>query len=123
MDDEALRDLLQDFGPISIRRMFGGKGIYHQGIIFALIFRDEFLFKADEMTIPHFIEAGSSQWTYEGRKGGNPVAMPYWSVPSEAFDDPEVMSNWARLAFEAALRSEKAKPQKKKAAQRSQAAE
>jgi DNA transformation protein len=110
MDDETLRDLLQDFGPISIRRMFGGKGIYHQGLIFALVVRDELLFKADELT-------------YEGRKGGDPIGMPYWSVPSEAFDDPEIMTEWARLAYEAALRSGQSKPQKKSAAKRSPTAE
>ncbi len=115
MDDEALRDLLHDFGPISIRRMFGGKGIYHQGVIFALIFHDGLLFKADALTIPHFIDAGSSQWTYEGRKGGDPVAMPYWTVPDEAFDDPDIMTGWARLAYEAALRSAKAKAPRKTA--------
>lgn len=123
MDDETLRDLLQDFGPISIRRMFGGKGLYYDGIIFALVFRDELLFKADELTAPYFIEAGSTQWTYEGRKGGDPVAMPYWNVPGEAFDDPEVMAGWARRAYEAALRSEKTKPPKKTAARRVPAAE
>ncbi|WP_343315695.1 TfoX/Sxy family protein [Brucella sp. BE17] len=123
MDDETLRDLLQDFGPISIRRMFGGKGLYHQGIIFALVYRDDLLFKADEQTTPFFIEAGSTQWTYEGRKGGNPIAMPYWNVPGEAFDDPEVMGHWARRAYEAAMRSEKTKPSKKPAARRLPAAE
>ncbi|MBB5701913.1 DNA transformation protein [Ochrobactrum daejeonense] len=123
MDDETLRDLLQDFGPVSIRRMFGGKGIYHQGLIFALVVRDELLFKADELTAPQFVDAGSVQWTFEGRKGGEPIAMPYWSVPSEAFDDLEIMTKWARLAYEAALRSEKAKPKKKSAARRSAAAE
>lgn len=123
MDDEVLRDLLQDFGPVTIRRMFGGKGIYHQGLIFALVVRDELLFKADDATIPQFMDAGATQWTYEGRKGGEPVAMPYWSVPSEAFDDPEVMTRWARLAYDAALRSEKTKPKTKSAAKRSLAAD
>ena len=116
MDDEALRDLLQGFGPISIRRMFGGKGIYHQGLIFALVVHDELLFKADEISVPEFIDAGATQWTYEGRKAGTPIAMPYWSVPSEAFDDPEIMTHWARLAYDAALRNEKTKPKKKSAA-------
>jgi DNA transformation protein len=32
--------------------------------------------------------------------------MPYWSVPDEAYDDPEIMTEWARLAFAASLRSE-----------------
>lgn len=107
MDDETLRDLLDGFGPISIRRMFCGKGIYHQGLIFALVVGDELLFKADSQTAPQFIAAGSRQWSYSGHKQGKSVAMPYWSIPDEAFDDPDVMTHWARLAFEAALRSKK----------------
>lgn len=114
MDDETLRDLLQGFGPISIRRMFGGKGIYHQGLIFALVVDDELLLKADNLMALRFIEAGCMQWTYEKRAGA-PIAMPYWSTPGEAFDDPDIMTDWARLAYEAALRSEKAKPKKKTA--------
>jgi DNA transformation protein and related proteins len=30
--------------------------------------------------------------------------MPYWTVPDEAYDDPDLMAKWARLAFEAAVR-------------------
>ncbi|MBN9045879.1 MAG: TfoX/Sxy family protein [Rhizobiales bacterium] len=116
MDDETLRDLLQGFGPVSIRRMFGGKGIYRDGVIFALVVRDELLFKADTQTIPLFIDAGSTQWTYAGQKSREPVAMPYWRVPGEAFDDPDVMAEWARLAYQAALRSEKTRPKKRPAA-------
>lgn len=118
MDDDTLRDLLQGVGPISIKRMFGGKGIYHQGLIFALIIKDELMLKADEISAPQFMAAGSTQWTYEGRAsktGANKiVAMPYWRVPDEAFDDPDVMAEWARLAYEAALRSEKTTASAKK---------
>ncbi|MBC2886792.1 TfoX/Sxy family protein [Ochrobactrum sp. CM-21-5] len=110
MDDETLRDLLGSLGPVSIRRMFGGKGIYHQGVIFALVVRDELLFKADNESIPQFIAAGSTQWTYTGRKGGKLVAMPYWHVPDEAFDDPDIMADWVRVAFAAALRASKSVP-------------
>ena len=116
MDDEVLGDLLQNFGPISIRRMFGGKGIYHHGLIFALVVHDELFFKADEISVQAFIDAGATQWTYAGRKADTPIAMPYWSVPSEAFDDPEIMAHWASLAYDAALRSEKTKHKKKSAA-------
>ncbi|ANG95767.1 competence protein TfoX [Brucella pseudogrignonensis] len=106
MDDQSLRDLFEGLGTISIRRMFGGKGIYHQGLIVALVVQDELLLKADQESAPAFIAAGSTQWTYDGRKNGKTVAMPYWSVPDEAYDDPEIMTEWARLAFAASLRSE-----------------
>ncbi|MFD1197319.1 TfoX/Sxy family protein [Brucella gallinifaecis] len=105
MDDESLREFFAGLGAISIRRMFGGKGIYHQGLIIALVVNDELLLKADAQTMPAFINAGSRQWSYISTKSGKTVAMPYWSVPEDAFDDAEIMTNWARIAFAASLRS------------------
>jgi len=32
--------------------------------------------------------------------------MPYWTVPDEALDDPDIMAKWLTLAYEAALRSQ-----------------
>lgn len=105
MDDQSLREIFEGLGAISIRRMFGGKGIYHQGLIIALVVDDELLLKADAQTVSAFIDAGSTQWSYDSRKSGKPVAMPYWSIPDDAFDDPEIMTDWARLAFAASLRA------------------
>lgn len=81
MDDDALRDLFSGLGAISIRRMFGGKGIYHQGVIFAIVIRGELMLKADEEAASEFADAGCTQWTYTGSRHGKLVAMPYWSVP------------------------------------------
>ena len=33
MDHDAISDLFSGLGPVSIRRMFGGKGIYFEGVI------------------------------------------------------------------------------------------
>ncbi|WP_137133879.1 TfoX/Sxy family protein [Rhizobium sp. FKY42] len=104
MDNEAIEEMFEAVLPISIRRMFGGKGIYRDGVIVALELRDEILLKADEHTAPLFSAAGARQWTYEGKKG-KPVLMPYWSVPDEALDDPDEMAKWARLACEAGFRT------------------
>ena len=43
-----VRDLLSEFGPISIRNMFSGAGVYADGVIFAIIFDDTLYLKADE---------------------------------------------------------------------------
>lgn len=43
MDNEAIEEMFEAVSPISIRRMFGGKGIYRDGVIFALELRDEIL--------------------------------------------------------------------------------
>ncbi|MCO5729949.1 TfoX/Sxy family protein [Rhizobium sp. SSA_523] len=104
MDNAAIEDMFEALGSVSIRRMFGGKGIYHQGIIFALELRDEIMLKADAETAPLFAAAGARQWSYEG-KSGKAVLMPYWTIPEEALDDPDSMAKWSRLAFEAGLRA------------------
>lgn len=105
MDNTEIEEMFGALGPVAIKRMFGGKGIYHHGRILALEVDDEILLKADAESAPQFAAAGCRQWTYEGKKAGRPVAMPYWSIPDDAFDDPDVMARWVRLAYEAALRS------------------
>ena len=105
MDREAIEEMFQALGPVTIKRMFGGKGIYREGRILALEVQGEILLKADGESAPHFEEAGSRQWVYEGKPGKKPVRMPYWSIPEEALDDPDVMAEWARRAYSAALRA------------------
>ncbi|WP_064712604.1 TfoX/Sxy family protein [Rhizobium bangladeshense] len=105
MDNAGIEEMFQGLGPVTIKRMFGGKGIYHLGRIVAVEVRDEMLLKADETSAPEFAAAGATQWAYESKKG-KPVKMPYWSIPEEAYDDPDLMAKWVRLAYEAALRAE-----------------
>ena len=104
MDCDGIEEMFQALGPVTIKRMFGGKGIYHEGRILALEVQGEILLKADEESAPDFSAAGSRQWYYDG-KSGKPVKMPYWSIPDEALDDPDIMAIWVRRAYEAALRA------------------
>ncbi len=107
MDSDSITDLFAGLGPVTVRRMFGGKGIYHRGVIFALVLYDELMLKADAQSAPDFAAAGCRQWTYVGARHGKTVAMPYWSVPDSALDDPDEMAVWARKAYEAGLRTAK----------------
>ncbi|MDH6232853.1 DNA transformation protein [Mesorhizobium soli] len=107
MTEADIADLFAGLGQVSVRRMFGGKGIYFNGVIFALELRGELMLKADAESAPDFEAAGCTQWTYTGSPHGKTVAMPYWSVPDGAIDDPEEMAIWARKAYEAGLRAEK----------------
>jgi len=107
MDPDDLRDLFRSVGPIDIKRMFGGKGIYVDGRIIAVELRGELMLKGDAEAGPLYEEAGSQQWTYVHRKSGKPVSMPYWPIPSGAFDDPDEAEKWARIALGAAIRSGK----------------
>ena len=105
MDNDAIEDLFSGLGPVQIRRLFGGKGIYHQGVIIAIVLRGELMLKADAELAPEMAAAGCSQWTYTGKRHGKLVAMPYWTLPDGAADDPDVMAVWARKSYEAGLRS------------------
>lgn len=103
MDNAAIEEMFESVGPVTIRRMFGGKGIYARGIIFAVELRGELMLKGDEDSAPLLEAAGARRWHYEG-KSGKPVAMPYWTIPDEALDDPDLMAKWARIALDAAIR-------------------
>jgi DNA transformation protein and related proteins len=105
MDNTELEDLFEAVAPVSIRRMFGGKGVYCDGQIIAIWLRDRMLLKGDAQAAEKYEAAGGEQWTYTHRKTGKPVKMPYWSLPESGWDDPDEMAVWARTAFEAALRS------------------
>lgn len=103
MDDEDIREVFAPLGPVSIRRMFSGKGVYFQGVIVAILYGGELRLKADAISAPKFEAAGSTQWVYEGHRGE--VMMPYWSIPHDAFDNSDSMDCWLRLAFDAGLRA------------------
>ena len=105
MDDELIADIFAGLGPVTTRRMFSGKGIYHDGLIVAIILRGELMLKADAISAPDFAEAGARQFTYPNRRSGKTVEMPYWTMPESALDDPDELALWTRKAYEAALRS------------------
>jgi Regulator of competence-specific genes len=105
VNDDAIRDLFASLEDVTIRPMFGGKGIYSKGLIVAVEVNHDILLKAAAMSAPAFEAAGSRQWTYQGKK--QPVRMPYWSIPEAAIDDPDRFAHWANLAFEAAKRAGK----------------
>ena len=105
MDDERIQELFSGLGPVSIRRMFGGKGVYHNGVIVAVLLRGELMLKGDAEVAGAYEAAGATRWTYAHRRNGSLVAMPYWTAPDDALDDPDEMAGWARLAYQAGLRA------------------
>jgi DNA transformation protein len=107
MDEDAIADLFAGLGPVEIRRMFGGKGIYHKGVIIAVELRGELMLKGDAELAPELEAAGAKQWTYTHKRHGKPVSMPYWTVPDGAVDDPDEMAVWARKSYRAGLRAGK----------------
>lgn len=109
---EFVHELLSGLGDISIRRMFGGAGVYHDGLMFGLIANEVLYLKADANTTPDFEAEGMGPFIYEGK--GKPVALPYWEVPEYLLDDPEQIIQWAQNAHQAARRAAAKKTKKPK---------
>lgn len=86
--------------------MFGGHGIYRDGVMFALEAEGEIYAKADGETEGAFRAAGSAPFAYD-TKDGRHVVMSYWRLPDEALEDPDALKHWAELALAAARRGKK----------------
>ena len=100
-----LEDLLRPLGTIRLRRMFGGSGIYADGLFFALVVDDQLYFKVDALSRAQFEAAGLEEWVYA--KDGKPVRMSYFRPPEDVYEDEDSLRRWGRLALDAALRARK----------------
>jgi DNA transformation protein and related proteins len=103
MDAEAIRELFAEFGPVDVRRMFGGAGIFVDGRMIGLVSRDVIYLKADAETIPAFEREGLAPFSYATKNGEHKLTS-YWRMPDGLYDDPEELARWAHTAHAAALR-------------------
>jgi DNA transformation protein and related proteins len=104
MDREGVADLFAQFGPVSVRRMFGGDGIWADGAMFGLIVNDVIYLKVDEELIPDFERELMGPFVY-ATKSGSRSLRSYWRMPDRLYDDPEGLAEWARRSLAAAHRS------------------
>jgi DNA transformation protein len=111
MDAEAIRDIFRSFGPVQIRRMFGGQGIYQGELMFALEAYGELYLKTDEESVGLFKERGSRPFTFETRDGRTTLTS-YWLMPESALDDPDEARDFATMALGAARRAKAEKARK-----------
>jgi DNA transformation protein and related proteins len=104
MDAETIHELFREFGPVSVRRMFGGRGVFVDGRMIALVARDLIHLKADAETIPAFEAEGLGAFTYATRNGEHQLTS-YWRMPERLYDDPEELAQWARRSLAVAMRA------------------
>jgi len=116
---DHISELFAQFRPVSVRRLFGGAGLYADGVMFAILSKDVVYLKADEETRAAFEREGCAPFSYQA-KGGRRASMSYWRMPERLYDDPDELATWAAQALAAARRANapKAKPEKGKAAKR-----
>lgn len=92
---------------IQTKPMFGGVGIYSEGLFFALIAEDKLYFKVDDSNRQDFVDRGMQPFfPYE-----NATPMHYWELPGGVIDEPKELSIWVDKAIRVA---EAAQSKKKK---------
>jgi DNA transformation protein and related proteins len=113
---DAFRDYVVEqlggLGSVTVKRMFGGAGLYHRGVFFAVLDDDQLFFKVDDATRPRYEAAGSRPF--------NPLPdreapmRGYYEVPAAVLDDRDEIVAWAGEALEVARRMPARKKKKKK---------
>jgi DNA transformation protein len=104
---------LEPLGPVRIRNMFGGAGVYFDDLMFGLIAGETLFFKVDERNRPDFEAEEMGPFIFEP-PSGKAIAMSYYELPERLYDDPQELVAWARKALDAALAAKAAKPAKRK---------
>lgn len=84
--DYVVHDLMADIDGVTAKRMFGGRGVYKDGVMFAIISDDVLYFKVSDKMIDDFKKYDSKPFTYM-RKGKKIALKSYWRLPDEIMED------------------------------------
>ena len=94
-------DQLSAWGDVSARKMFGGAGLYCDGVMFGLIADDVAYLKVDDSNREDFVKAGSSPFNPYPDKVKTTV-MSYYEIPADVLESPEVLPERAQRSFDIA---------------------
>ena len=97
-----LNDVFRLFGDIEVRRMFGGHGVYREGLMFGLVSDETLYLKADGQNEARFRSLGLPRFEYSRK--GKTTKLSYYAAPDAVMEDAVEAARWAQLSFEAALR-------------------
>jgi len=93
---EYIRDQLREWGLISVRKMFGGAGLYRDGKMFGLVAEDVVYLKVDDTNRKKYEAAGSRPLKpFEDHK----TVLSFYEVPPEVFESPVELIEWADEAL------------------------
>ena len=109
VDVEFIHDLFQPFGPVTVRRMFGGAGLFADGVMFGLLSGGQIYLKADATTVTRFEREQCEPFEY-ATKNGKRTLTSYWRLPDRLYDDADELAQWARQMLAAARRDATVKP-------------
>ena len=109
---EHVAHVLERLAPLGIveaRRLFSALGLYCDGVIFAIVSKEQIYLKVDDVSRPAFEAKGMEPFR---PRAGKSTAMPYFTLPDSSLDDDDALRSWARLAIDAGLRGQARKIEK-----------
>lgn len=99
---------LEALPALRSNRMFGGVGLYSEGLFFGLIDDDTLFFKTGEANIEEYRARGMPRFMpFPDRPE---AVLGYHQVPADIIEDAESLTTWARKAVSVALSAQAAKP-------------
>lgn len=96
-----ITESLAPMGAVTSKRMFGGDGIFREGLMFGLVIQGILYLKADEKLKNNFIQQGCEAFTYT--RQGKPCQLNYYSAPEETLENQEELLKWARESWQVAV--------------------
>jgi DNA transformation protein len=109
---EHLKDIGDGLG-LSFKRMFGGQGVYRDGLFIGLIADEVLYIRTDDLNVARFDAAGLGPFSYHvAAKAKDVVLARYRRAPDAALEDRDELAEWLRLGDEAAARYHAANPKR-----------
>jgi DNA transformation protein and related proteins len=90
---------------VTSRSMFGGVGVYADGLFFALIAGETLYFKVDDTNRGDFEAIGMEPW----RPFGGDKYMGYYELRPDLLEDTDALRPWVDKSVDVARRARKSK--------------
>ena len=97
--DFVVEQLESELGPVLVRPMFGGFGLYSDDTFFGLIMKDVTYFRVDDGSRDRYVARDAEPFEpFPDR----PPSRTYYAVPDDVLEDPTELVHWAHDAIAAA---------------------
>jgi len=100
--DETFADFVSDQLtdlPVEAKKMFGGHGLYCEGVFFGIVHKGRLYFKTNEHTKAAYERRGMKPFQPDKSQ----TLKNYYEVPIEIIEDHEELTAWALGSIEQAV--------------------